>query len=302
MTVFFQVVALFLMSATGFILVYKKVWNDESIATLSSMIVYIGTPCMNFSKLYAIPPRSISQDWVITFFVTLVFSCLFLGIGWWLFRRHPRDERAVYAQIAACSNCGFMGYPIMQAALGAQAVQYGVAFTSAFNIVCWSVGLSLFSSNMKEGLKKMVNPSMIAILFGLALQLTGWRLPVLLSDTINSFGNLATPVAMLIVGAYFSKLTADLMKNKSFLISCALRLIGIPALALLLLKLIGFSGDAAGVVYIATAMACASNTLVQATAYSTPRARELAVGGMALTTVVSVATIPLMLLLLPLLA
>lgn len=295
MTAVNQVLVLFLMCATGYFLVYKKIWNDESISTLNSIIIFIGTPCLQLSKLHAIPPRSINQDWVVTFGITILFSCLFLGIGYLIFRKHPRDQRAVFAQIAAFSNCGFMGYPIMEAALGAQAVQYGVAFTSAFNIVGWSLGLSLFSSNMKDGFKKLLNPTMLFIALGLLLQLTGWRLPSMVISTVDAFASLASPIAMLIAGAYLSKLTKDILVNRSFLLSCVLRLFLIPALCCLLLRLLGLSGDAAGAIYIATAMPCASNVLVQASAYSTADARKLAVAGMALTTAVSVVTIPIML-------
>ena len=295
MIVISQVIMLFLMGAAGYLLVRKKIWNDAGIATLTSVMIYIGTPCLNFSKLYAIPPRTISQDWVLTFLITLPLTCLFLGIGYLIFRKHPKDERAVYAQITAFSNCGFVGYPIMEAVLGVQAVQYGVAFATAFNIVCWSLGLSLFSAHIRDGLKKMVNPTMILTLLGLLFQVTGWRLPAAVSGAVDAFGHLATPVFMLIAGAYFSKLTRDIMQNKAFLAACLLRLTFIPLLAFALLKLLGLSGDAAGAILIATAMPCASNTLAQASAYSTPQASKLAVGGTALTTAASVLTIPVML-------
>lgn len=297
MAVLHQVVVLFLMAVLGFFLVWRKVWNDHSVKSVTSLVIMISTPCLNFAKLYHLPEGSLTGEWAYCFFLSLVLTSVMLGIGFVIFRKQDQDLRAVFTQLTALSNCGFMGYPVMEAAFGAQVVGYGVAFVTAFNIVSWSIALALFCKDVKTGLKKMVNPTMCAILLALFLQIVGWRLPRVITDVVDAMSALATPMAMMVAGAYFGKITATMLKNKSFLLTCALRLIVMPLFALAVLKVFGMGGEVGAAIFIACCMPGASNTLVQASAYSTPRAREMAVGAVAFTTILSVGTIPLMMLL-----
>ena len=269
-----QVLILFLMAAAGYLMARKKIWNDQSILTLTSLVVNIANPCLNYSKLEQLEHGTVQLDWLQAFFFSLIFLGLALGVCFLIYRKCPHDERAVYVQLCVLSNCGFMGYPMIEAALGPQAIGYGVAFVTAFNIISWSVAL------------------------GLTMQLLGLRLPAVLSDTVAALGGVATPLAMLIAGAYFAQLRPALLKNGRFLAACAVRLLLFPVLALGAMRLLGLTGDLARAIFITCAMPAASNTVMQASAYSTPRARELAVGGVALTTALSVATIPLVMLLL----
>lgn len=297
-----QVLILFLMGGIGFTLAKVKIWQDRDVAAFTSMIIWVANPCLNFSKLERLEHGSLTADWLLIFFFSLALLCVLLGAGTLIFRGAPRDRRAVYAQMLALSNCGFMGYPVMEAALGPQAVGYGVAFVSAFNLVSWSVALALFCSDWKTGLWKMVNPGMIAIVLGLLVQVAGVHLPGLLADTVVTLGNLATPLSMMIAGAYLARVTGALFRDRRFLPACALRLIAAPLIAAAALKLFGLRGDMAGAVYVACAMPASTNMMVQASAYSTEDARILATGGVAVTTALSVATIPVMTLLLQIFA
>lgn len=297
MAVLHQVVVLFLMAALGFFLVWRKVWNDQSVKSVTSLVIMISTPCLNFSKLYHLPAGSLTGEWVKCFFLSMALTSAMLGIGYLVFRKQERDLRAVFTQLTALSNCGFMGYPVMEAAFGATTVGYGVAFVTAFNIVSWSIALALFCKDFKTGLKKMVNPTMCAIAVALVLQIVGWKLPTVITDVVDAMSALATPMAMMVAGAYFGKITVDMLKNKSFLLTCGMRLLVMPLFALAVLKLLGVTGEVGAAIFIACCMPGASNTLVQASAYSTPRAREMAVGAVAFTTILSVGTIPLMMLL-----
>ena len=144
----------------------------------------------------------------------------------------------------------------------------------------------------------MFNINMAAIALGLLLHLTGLTLPAALSGAISAMGSLATPVSMLIAGAYLGGVTRALFRDRCFLLSCGLRLLVCPLIVLGMLALCGMQGDMRGAIYVVSTMPASANMVLQASAYSTPDAQRLAVGGVALTTVLSIATIPLMLMLL----
>ncbi len=297
MAILHQVLVLFLMAALGFMLTWRKVWNDQSVKSVTALVILISTPCLNFSKLYHLPAGALNGRWAYCFVVSLALISVMMGIGFLIFRKQERDVRAVFTQLTALSNCGFMGYPVMEAAFGPEAVGYGVAFVTAFNIVSWSIGLALFCKDWKTGLKKMVNPTMCAVLLALLLQIVGLKLPTILTDVVDAMSALATPMAMMVAGAYFGKITVEMLKNRAFLLTCFLRLVLMPMFALAVLRLANIGGETGAAIFVACCMPGASNTLVQATAYSTPRASEMAVGVVAFTTILSVGTIPLIMLL-----
>ena len=140
----------------------------------------------------------------------------------------------------------------------------------------------------------MTNPSLIAVIVGLVLFLTGWRLPGFINDALSMMGNVTTPLAMFVIGARLIDLRFAHLQDWKLLLACALRLIIFPA-AVLLLRFTGLPAAVVSVLYICTAMPCAATTAMQSEMYHCDN--SLASRGVALSTAFSILTLPLMLLL-----
>ena len=138
------------------------------------------------------------------------------------------------------------------------------------------------------------NPSLIAVIIGLTLFLTGWRLPGFINSALSMVGETTTPLAMFVIGARLISLRPHHLKDPKLLLACLLRLLVFP-LAILLLRLTPLPRMVVDALYLCTAMPCAALTAMQADLFDCDK--ELASRGVAVSTALSLITVPLMLLL-----
>lgn len=229
------------------------------------------------------------------FFISLAIMILSGLIAYFLYRSEPNERRSVLTNLSMLSNSAYMGYPVVIATLGEDMLIYAVVFVGAFNLMCWTFGSFFFGGISAIQPKKLLtNPSLIAVLVGLVLFLTGWRLPGFINDALSMMGNVTTPLAMFVIGARLIDLRFAHLQDWKLLLACALRLIIFPA-AVLLLRFTGLPAAVVSVLYICTAMPCAATTAMQSEMYHCDN--SLASRGVALSTAFSILTLPLMLLL-----
>ncbi|NLB91444.1 MAG: AEC family transporter, partial [Clostridiales bacterium] len=115
-------------------------------------------------------------------------------------------------------------------------------------------------------------------------------------NAISMIGETTTPLSMLIVGSQLVSIDFSILKDRSFLWSGAARLILVPLTFWLLFKNISLPPMAFNTIFICLAMPGAAVTVIQANQFK--RNEALAAKSVALTTVFSIVTIPIMLLLL----
>lgn len=295
MTVFLQVMTLFLLIISGFCAAKFKLLDDKGLRGLNTLVLTFAQPALILGKLQtpASPELIAELAWV--FMLTCATIAIAGVISFRLFAKEEPQRRAVLANLSMVSNCGFMGYPVITAALGDGALIYAVVFVAAFNLMSWTLGAYYFggAKAMQPG-KLLTNPSLIAIAAGLTLFLTGWRLPGFVNTALDKMGSVTTPVAMFVIGARLISLRASHLKDVKLLLACALRLLVFPGL-ILLLFLTPLPDMVVKAVFVCTAMPCAALTAMMSETFDCDRG--LASRGVALSTALSMATVPLMLLL-----
>lgn len=295
MTVLLQVMTLFLLIIAGFFAAKKGILDDRGLRGLNTLVLNFAQPALILHKMQmpTTPQLIIELAWV------FVLTCLTIGvagvIAFRLFARETPQRRAVLTNLSMVSNCGFMGYPVITATMGEDALIYAVMFVTAFNLMCWTLGAYFYGGRKAmQPQKLLVNPTIWAVIGGLLLFLTGWTLPSFVNSALNMMGSTTTPVAMFVIGARLISLRSEHLRDVKLLLVCALRLVIFPAM-ILLLRLTPLPEMVVSSVYLCTAMPCAALTAMQAERYDCEK--ELASRGVALSTALSMATVPLMLML-----
>lgn len=295
MTVLLQVMTLFLLMLAGFTAAKIRAIDSRGMTGLNHLVLYFAQPAMILYKLQtpASPELLAGLFWV--FFL----ACAVIGasgmIAFRIFCKEPAERRAVLTNLCLISNCAFMGYPVIIAALGEDALIYGVFFAAAFNLMCWTLGAYYFGGpGAMQPKKLLTNPSLIAVSIGFVLFLTGWRLPDFVNGALDGLGDTTTPLAMFVIGSRLTGLRREHLTDVKLLLVCALRLLVFPA-AVLLLRFTPVPDMAVNIVYLCTAMPCAALTAMQAELYNCDA--PLASRGVALSTALSILTVPLLLLL-----
>ncbi len=295
MTVLLQVLTLFLLILCGFFAAKKNILDDRGLRGLNTLVLYFAQPALILHKLQTPASPELIAELVWVFLLT----CLTIGIAgvisFRLFIREEPRRRAVLTNLAMVSNCGFMGYPVIIATMGEGALIYAVIFVTAFNLMAWTLGAYFFGGRTAMRPQKLLmNPTIWAVIAGLTFFLTGWTLPGFVNSALNMLGGTTTPLAMFVIGGRLISLRCEHLKDTKLLLMCALRLVIFPAMVLLL-RFTPLPEMVISSVYLCTAMPCAALTAMQSESYDCDR--ELASRGVALSTALSMATVPLMLML-----
>ena len=296
-----QIFILYMVAGVGFVLTKAKVFDDNIVRAMSALVAKVGIPAMAICKLQEAGDISMMPALMQTIWLSFVFLLVVLAISYTIFRKQEIVSRAVLTQMSALSNCGFMGYPVIEAALGPVGLMHSIALNMSFTILAWTAGLRLFAGKQKGAWRQMLNPGLIASLVGMLLFACNIRLPELVHSGLNYLQVITTPLSMLVTGAYMSRITKDVALNRKMWLGCGLRLVAYPLFTLGVMALLPIELIQKQMFYITMMMPCASVTVIQALNYSTEDAARLSTGGVALSTILSAATIPLLLTLMPML-
>lgn len=296
MNVMGQVLVLFLLILSGFIAVKTKSINEAGVRGLNAFVVNFALPGMAIAKLQQEASSELMLDLAYVAILTVVSMLAFGAIIWFgLCRRAPRPQRASMTGMAMLTNIGFIGLPIMSAALGDDKLIYGIIYAGVSNLVIWSIGVMIYDRSAWNWKRMFLIPTLIASIIGLILFVAGIRLPDVLFETLDMLGQTTTPLAMFIIGTRLTELRLRDMCDAKLLLLCALRLIVFPLAIYGLCQILGVSEWVRSSVMLATAMPCGTALVIQAENYHGDVA--LTSRGVAISTLLCVATIPLLLLL-----
>ncbi len=295
MTVLLQVLTLFLLIFCGFFSAKRKMIDEHGISALNNLVLNFALPATILYGLQEPADAQLIHDLILVFVCTCALLILCSIIAFGCFFREPAERRSVLTNLSTFSNCSFMGYPVITACLGEDILIYAVMFNGAFSLMSWTLGAFVFGGiKAVQPRRLFANPSLIAVLLGLVLFLTGLELPSFINNALSLMGNATTPLAMFVIGARLINIQLSHFTDKSLLLACLLRLILFPA-AVLLLRLTSLSPVVINTLYICTAMPGAALTAMQSELFRCDSA--LASRGVAISVAFSLITIPLMLLL-----
>jgi predicted permease len=212
--------------------------------------------------------------------------------------RSPLSDRGLYRFMVVFGNVGFMGFPVIQSIFGTGAVFYVTLFNIAFSVLCFSVGIIMLSDKgTKFNPKLLINPTMVVSLLTVLIFYTKLPVPVILKDTVTLVGRMTTPSAMLIIGSTLACISIkEVFSEYRIYMMTFVKLLVVPVLAWLLLRLFVTDRLMLGVLVALSAMPTATNATMLSMEYDGNE--QLASKGVFLTTLFSVITLPLLLFLL----
>lgn len=196
--------------------------------------------------------------------------------------------------MSAFGNIGFMGIPIVTSIFPERGMLYISVFTMIDQLMLWTVGVRLTSKaeHSSFDFKKLINPVTVAIVLALIFILTGISLPEILNTAFSKIGATATPLAMIYLGGVFACM--DVRKyicKLDYYGIVAIKMLIFPVLFYLLLGLLPISAEIRMTMTLTSAMPVMSSVVMMANAYGTDG--DYAMGGILVTTVCSIVTLPL---------
>lgn len=291
LTVGTYVFILFVLIFVGYISNKTKILTSESVKGMTSLILYVVTPCVIINSYQ----REFDPTMMKGLFITLLAAVLSFAVNILLAHLlvHDKDLRREKAMRfgAVFSNCGYMSLPLQQAMLGAEGVFYGATYVAIFQIMLWTYGVILMSGSIKNISAKniFVNPGVIGTVLGVLVFVFSIKIPFVISEPIKYLASLNTPIPMVIVGFHLANANFNL-RGQSAYVAILLRLIVSPLLMLLGLYLFEITGVILVSCVISTSAPFAAVTTMFSEKFDADTA--LSATTVSLTTLLSIITMP----------
>lgn len=294
--IFVQITVLFLLILVGYISSLKGLLDKHTTSGLTKLIMSLFLPSMIISAMQMDFNPNLLNDIISLIIISILmyFTTILIAFLFKFFIKGDKDC-GVYQYIIIFSNVGFMGYPVIKAVLGKEAIFFTAIFNLPFNFFVFTVGTYLLNKHNSEytfSIKSIISPPIIGVLTGLSLFLLRIKLPLPIFNTLDMLGGITTPLSMIVIGGLLaaSPIKETFINKKLYLVSF-IRLLVVPSVVYLLLSLYIKNPLLLGVPVVISAMPAASNTAIMAKSYNAND--QLASQAVFLTTLISIITIPI---------
>ncbi len=282
--------------------------TEDGLAGLTFFITYLAMPAL-FFRLVAEAPLTQAGGW--TFILTTTFStyCAFaiaFSLGA-LTNGGQITQATIQGLVGSYSNIGMLAPALVLAAFGAAAalpMALIFSFDNALMVVSVPLMMTLGGTmpvDPAELAQKIVrqallNPLVLATVLGLIFALTGLRLPVAIDSVFSMLGGAAAPAALFAVGVSLTGRTIDKVPPE-LPVLIGIKLVAHPLIVYLLLSWVGdFDPIWVHAAVLMAALPPATGVVAFAREYKSYT--EWASVGVLLGTIISIATVTVVLILL----
>jgi len=212
---------IFLVMLSGFVLKKKNIIKEDFIKAANFIVFYIALPLKLFNS---VSQSSVSDNFDLKFISFAILGTTVSVIIIYIYSKFVVDEKTkvgAFVHGTFRGNFVYVGFSLLENVTGAVGplASLIVAFVvPVYNVLAVLILVLTNSENKsknqtKNALKNIItNPFIIAVFLGIIASLIKFRLPIILQNTANYFDVLATPLALLTIGATFrvDKLFVDI--------------------------------------------------------------------------------------------
>ncbi len=225
----------------------KKVLNEQGTKVISKLVVDICNPVLIVSTTLSGNITVTHREFLNGVGVAAVIYAVFILIGTVLpaLIGIPRDERKFYSLMSIYGNVGFLGIPVAKAILSENAMIYVIICNVFYCLLFYTHGIiTLSSGKEKMDIKKIFSPGVIMSILALLIFWFDLEVPEVLAKTVEYIGSPTVFLSMVLLGASVarSNFIRD-MKDARLWIFILVRLVIVPALAVIVLRTVGAADE-----------------------------------------------------------
>ncbi len=250
-----QMLTMFAFILVGYVLRKGKILPEGSGVTMARLETYLFVPALSLSNMIKhCTVATFRENWTLILYGAVIFAvCLLLAIplsNLFIPRAKTSAEeyqRSIYRYALTFANYGFVGNFLILGVFGDEFLFKYQMFCFVVGIFCTSYGLYLLIPKEKgagfwHNLKKSLTaPPMLALVAGMAIGLLGLSnyVPPFFATMLTNAGACQGPVAMVLAGFVIAGFPIkEILVNTKVYVATFLRMIAIPALLVLALRLL----------------------------------------------------------------
>ncbi len=289
-----QTIIMFIIVIIGAVCYKCGLITNDGKKQLSTLVMYIVNPLLIFLAYQTDFRADLLEGLLWTALMAVITYVVFIIASILIIRNKDGRETAIERFSVIYSNCGFMGTPLILGVFGTEGVVLQNGFITVFNLCVWTHGIMTMKgeSDRKAIFNAFKAPAVIAVFLGLICFFLQFRIPEIPLTALNHVAEMTTPLAMLVAGASIagSNIIKSLKNPRIYLITF-LKLVAFPLLGLLFIMLIPAPQTAKLITLIE--IACPTATIGMMFAITFNKNSEYSSQIFAVTTLLSMITLPL---------
>ncbi len=244
---------IFLVMVIGYVLKQIGMLNDNFVTVANKFNFKVTLPFMLFRDISGVNIREVFDLKYVLFCALVSTLCFWLIWGGVKLFVKDKSIRGAFVQASFRSSAAVMGLAFIQnmygsSAMGPLMIVGAVPLYNIFSVIVLTFeGGHAGEENGKQKIKEACvniakNPIILGILAGLIVALLGIDFPVIIDKTVNSVAQMATPLALITIGAGFEGRKA-LAKIKPTIAASLIKLVIQPLVFLPVAAWLGFTGE-----------------------------------------------------------
>lgn len=244
---------IFLVMVIGYILKQIGMLNDNFVTVANKFNFKVTLPFMLFKDIAGVDIKAVFDIKYVLF--CAIVSTICFWVVWGTAKLLVRDKtiRGAFVQSSFRGSAAVMGLAFIQniygcSAMGPLMIVSAVPLYNIFSVIVLtfeandSTGIDKKAKIRQAGINICKNPIILSILAGLIVGLLGIQFPTLVNKTISNVAQMATPLALITIGAGFEGRKA-LAKIAPTMAASMIKLVLQPLVFLPVAAWMGFSGE-----------------------------------------------------------
>ena len=245
--------SIFLVMVIGYILKQIGMLNDNFVTVANKFNFKVTLPFMLFKDIAGVDIKAVFDIKYVLF--CAIVSTICFWVVWGTAKLLVRDKtiRGAFVQSSFRGSAAVMGLAFIQniygsSAMGPLMIVSAVPLYNIFSVIVLtfeandSTGIDKKAKIRQAGINICKNPIILSILAGLIVGLLGIQFPTLVNKTVSNVAQMATPLALITIGAGFEGRKA-LAKIAPTMASSMIKLVLQPLVFLPVAAWMGFSGE-----------------------------------------------------------
>lgn len=273
-SVIFQISVIFSFIFIGFILCKGKLIPSSASEVFSKLENKIFMPAVVINTFWSnCTVKNISEKWIfIIYSIAILIFCIIVAFIVSRFLSKKDYIRKIYRYSIAVSNFGFVGTAMVSGIYGSESIELFdyMVFTLPLNIFTYSIGIAWLVPNEKNkfSFKAFTNPIFISLFIGTFLGLLSVPRTAFIEKIITSTADCMAPIAMILTGFVIGSYKPSvLFRQWQTYVITVIRLIVLPSIAVISLKLLNTPNEIIIATLCANAMPLGLNTVIIPSAY-----------------------------------
>lgn len=244
---------IFLVMVIGYILKQIGMLNDNFVTVANKFNFKVTLPFMLFKDIAGVDIKAVFDIKYVLF--CAIVSTICFWVVWGTAKLLVRDKtiRGAFVQSSFRGSAAVMGLAFIQniygsSAMGPLMIVSAVPLYNIFSVIVLtfeandSTNIDKKAKIRQAGMNICKNPIILSILAGLIVGLLGIQFPTLVNKTISNVAQMATPLALITIGAGFEGRKA-LAKIAPTMAASTIKLVLQPLVFLSVAAWMGFSGE-----------------------------------------------------------